>query len=287
MSEAQLIALAPPLAPVAAIVPAVPAHHLRAYYHTLFAAFGPQHWWPSSKSGGPFEIIVGAILTQSTAWTNVEKAIANLRRARLLTPRAIERIPLPRLARLIRPSGYFRQKAKKLKAFVRFLRAEHGGSLARMFRTPTAVLRAQLLAVHGIGPETADSILLYAGAHPVFVVDAYTRRILLRHALIHDPNKNLSFRASVSPTSRRGAGGERGICISHSTHEPGSSIPQPVNTGYEEIRSLFESSLSRDAQLFKEFHALLVHVGKHFCRPRDPRCDACPLREFLPQGVPA
>lgn len=281
MPEAQLIPPPPALAPLdgnaAPVAPCQPAaSDLRAYYHTLLAAFGPQHWWPSSKSGGPFEIIVGAILTQSTAWTNVERAITNLRRARLLTPRAIQRIPLPRLARLIRPSGYFRQKAKKLKAFVRFLRDEYAGSLARMFRTPTAKLREQLLAVHGIGPETADSILLYAGAHPVFVVDSYTRRILLRHALIHEP-----VRKGVSSQARRG-----GLEICFSELSSGIGF-QPVGTTYEEVRALFQSSLPRDAQLFNEFHALLVHTGKHFCRPRDPRCTACPLRKFLPGGIPA
>lgn len=277
MPQAQLITPTPALAPFdgnpAPVTRFEPAtNDLRAYYDALFAALGPQHWWPSSRSGGPFEIIVGAILTQSTAWTNVEKAIANLRSARTLTPRAIERIPLPRLARLIRPSGYFRQKAKKLKAFVRFLRSNYGGSLARMFRTPTAALREQLLAVHGIGPETADSILLYAGRHPVFVVDAYTRRILLRHALIHEP-----VSVDVSSLARRG---DRGLGISP------DPLP-PTGTAYEEVRALFESSLPRDAQLFNEFHALLVHTGKHFCRPRDPRCDSCPLRGFLPGGIPA
>ena len=135
-------------------------------------------WWPART---PFEVIVGAILTQNTAWTNVERAIDNLRRERLLTPGAIERVSQARLARLVRPSGYFRQKAKKLKAFVQFLGKQYGGSLARMFRTPTTELREKLLGVHGIGPETADSILLYAGDHPVFVVDAYTHRILGRH----------------------------------------------------------------------------------------------------------
>jgi len=153
---------------------------LRNSYDVLFAAYGPQHWWPGRTA---FEIIVGAILTQNTSWSNVEIAMRNLRREKLLTPRAIERVSLPRLAQLIRSSGYFRQKAKKLKCFVRFLRSEHGGSLHRMFRTPTTVLREKLLAVHGIGPETADAILLYAGKHPVFVVDAYTRRMLERHGL--------------------------------------------------------------------------------------------------------
>jgi endonuclease-3 related protein len=138
------------------------------------------HWWPAQT---PFEVIVGAILTQSTAWGNVERAIANLRAARVLTPSAMLRISTPRLAMLVRPSGYFRQKAKKLKAFVRFLQAGYGGSLKRMFLTPTLELREKLLSVHGIGPETADSILLYAGNHPVFVVDAYTHRIFGRHGI--------------------------------------------------------------------------------------------------------
>jgi endonuclease-3 related protein len=153
---------------------------LRTYYDALFAAHGPQHWWPGRTV---FEIIVGAILTQNTSWSNVEIAMRNLRRERLLTPRAIEEVSFARLARLIRSSGYFRQKAKKLKCFVRFLRSEYGGSLARMFRTPTAALREKLLSVHGIGPETADSILLYAGKHAVFVVDACTRRLLERHQM--------------------------------------------------------------------------------------------------------
>lgn len=153
---------------------------LAEYFRDLSRALGPMHWWPAKSR---FEVIVGAILTQNTAWTNVERAIANLRRERLLSPKAIEEVPIRRLALLIRSSGYFRQKTKKLKAFVRFLRTEYCGSLDRMFRTPTSELRERLLAFHGIGRETADSILLYAGQHPVFVVDAYTHRILERHAL--------------------------------------------------------------------------------------------------------
>ncbi|MGA8870841.1 MAG: hypothetical protein WB460_06880 [Candidatus Acidiferrales bacterium] len=151
---------------------------LDEYYNSLFTAFGPQHWWPGKTQ---FEVIVGAILTQNTSWTNVARAIENLRGERLLTQTAIERAPLPRIEALIRPSGYFRQKARKLKAFCAFLRAEYRGSLKRMFETPTIVLREKLLGVFGLGPETADSILLYAGEHPVFVVDAYTKRMLARH----------------------------------------------------------------------------------------------------------
>lgn len=213
---------------------------LTAYFRTLFDAHGPQHWWPGRSR---FEVIVGAILTQSTSWTNVEAAIKNLRAACLLTPLAIENVPLVRLAKLIRPSGYFRQKAKKLKAFIHFLFSVYGGSLKRMFQMPTAVLREQLLSIHGIGAETADSILLYAGEHPVFVIDAYTRRIVERHGL-------------ATPK--------------HS---------------YEDLRSLFESTLPRDPQLFNEFHALIVHTGKHHCRKTNPACWVCPLNVFLPQGA--
>jgi endonuclease III related protein len=151
---------------------------LDEYYNALFTHFGPQHWWPGRT---PFEIIVGAILTQNTSWANVENAIANLRDANLLRPAAIEKASLRRIERLVRPSGYFRQKASKLKAFCAFLRAEYRGSLQRMFATPTIMLRQKLLGVFGIGPETADSILLYAAGHPVFVVDAYAKRILARH----------------------------------------------------------------------------------------------------------
>jgi endonuclease III related protein len=154
---------------------------IRAYYHTLFSQWGRQHWWPARSR---FEVIVGAYLTQNTAWTNVEKALSNLRRARRLTVSAIRRVPQSELEQLIRPTGYFRQKAQRLRTFVRFLDERYAGSLARMFARPTAELRDELLALNGVGPETADSILLYAGNHPVFVVDAYTRRILERHRII-------------------------------------------------------------------------------------------------------
>lgn len=165
---------------------------LLAYYQTLAQKLGPQHWWPAKT---PFEVIVGAILTQNTTWTNVERAIANLRREHLLSPAALERVPRKRLATLIRSSGYFRQKAKKLKAFVRFLRQEYSGSLARMFRAPTGELREKLLGVHGIGPETADSILLYAARKNVFVVDAYTKRILARHGWAEEKSEYEELRA--------------------------------------------------------------------------------------------
>jgi endonuclease-3 related protein len=153
---------------------------LMDYFNAMSRALGPMNWWPAKT---PFEVVVGAILVQNTSWTNVERVIANLLSAKMLTPSAISAARLSHLAVLIRPSGYFRQKAKKLKAFVRFLGKEYAGSLKRMFDTPTATLREQLLSVHGIGPETADSILLYAGNHPVFVVDAYTHRIFGRHGI--------------------------------------------------------------------------------------------------------
>jgi len=159
---------------------------LDEYFNSLFTAFGPQHWWPGRT---PFEVIVGAILTQNTSWRNVEQAIGNLRTAGLLSAAGISRVPLRRLERLVRPSGYFRQKARKLKAFCEFARRTYGGSLRKMFAAPTIVLREQLLGVWGIGPETADSILLYAGGHPVFVVDAYTQRMLRRHGWIGEKAK--------------------------------------------------------------------------------------------------
>src|ERR1700720_1377333 len=151
---------------------------LDEYFNSLFTSLGPQHWWPGKT---PFEVIVGAILTQNTSWKNVELALANLRTAGAFTPTAVSKIHIRRLQSLIPPSGHFRQKARALKAFVRFLRAEYRGSLKRMFATPTIELRERLLRVWGIGLETTDAILLYAGQHPVFVVDAYTKRIMGRH----------------------------------------------------------------------------------------------------------
>jgi len=165
---------------------------LMRYFAAMSQNLGPMHWWPATT---PFEVIVGAILTQNTSWGNVERAIANLRAAGMLTPSAISAARMAKLAALVRPSGYFRQKAKKLKAFVRFLQVEYGGSLKRMFETPTEILREKLLSVHGIGPETADSILLYAGNHPVFVVDAYTHRIFGRHGITDGKPEYESVRA--------------------------------------------------------------------------------------------
>jgi endonuclease-3 related protein len=154
---------------------------LSEIYRLLYDAFGPQHWWPGET---PFEIITGAILTQNTNWTNVEKAIANLKSAGYLTPDTLHHIGLTQLAELIRPAGYFNIKAKRLKSFVDWLFENYGGELANLQTIGTDRLREELLAIKGIGRETADSILLYALDRPVFVVDAYTARITLRHRLI-------------------------------------------------------------------------------------------------------
>ena len=144
------------------------------------AHYGPQHWWPA---GEPFEVMVGAILTQSAAWGNVEKAIANLKAAGVLSPQGIRRLPLAELAEIIHPSGYYNAKAKKLKSLAHWLGENCGDDLSQLFATGTGRLRKQLLSIHGIGPETADSIILYAAGKPVFVIDAYTRRILTRIGL--------------------------------------------------------------------------------------------------------
>jgi endonuclease-3 related protein len=151
------------------------------FFQVMLRAYGAQRWWPARSR---FEIIVGAILTQNTAWTNVEKGIEALRAAGLLEPAAMARATRARLATLIRPTGYFNQKADRLLGFLSFLRRRHGGDLDRLLDLPIDELRRQLLDLSGIGPETADSIVLYAAAGPVFVVDAYTRRILGRHALL-------------------------------------------------------------------------------------------------------
>jgi endonuclease-3 related protein len=151
------------------------AQTLNDIYDRLFDRYGPQHWWPGDT---PFEVIIGAILTQSTAWINVEKAISNLKTEGLLDPISLDEIATDKLALLIRPSGYYNAKAAKLKAFVERMNQEHGGSLDKLFALDTGDLRKELLSIHGIGPETADSILLYAAHRPVFVIDAYTKRII-------------------------------------------------------------------------------------------------------------
>jgi len=216
---------------------------LPRWYRRLLAAYGPQGWWPGRT---PFEVAVGAILTQNTAWTNVEKAIANLRRAGALSFRGMKRLPERKLAALIRPSGYFNQKAKKLRAFLAWLETRGGkaGSVRHALAGPLGEVRESLLAVHGIGPETADSILLYAAGKPSFVIDAYTRRIAARLGL-----------------AKEGA-------------------------TYDDLKRLYEAALPADAALFNEFHALLVQHGKVACRktPRcrrlDSASDSCCLADM-------
>lgn len=151
--------------------------NLLEIYHRLLAYFGPRHWWPAKT---PFEVIIGAILTQAVAWRNVQKAITCLENAGLLTPEALYQCPTEQLATMIRATRYYRMKAKKIKAFLTYLFQKHAGDLDQMFRLPLDHLRRDLLNIYGIGEETADSILLYAGGYPVFVVDSYTKRILCR-----------------------------------------------------------------------------------------------------------
>lgn len=156
---------------------------LQWMYQRLYKHFGPQAWWPGDT---PFEVMIGAMLTQNTNWQNVEKVINNLKQNKVLSPRKLFNLPLKKLTALIRPSGYFNIKAKRLKEFLKFIFKGWQGDLKKMSRAPTELLRQQLLSVNGIGPETADSILLYALNKPVFVVDAYTKRIFSRHKLVRE-----------------------------------------------------------------------------------------------------
>lgn len=154
---------------------------LKQVFDRLIAAYGPRQWWPADS---PFEVIVGAVLVQNTSWQNVRKAIDNLRRNDLLEPHALDAVPIEELEELIRPAGYYRIKARRLRNLLDFLVDRYDGSLAAMFRTGLSELREDLLRVSGVGPETADSILLYAGGLPTFVVDAYTYRVMTRHGWI-------------------------------------------------------------------------------------------------------
>ncbi len=248
---------------------------IREYYRALYRAWGPQHWWPAET---PFEVIVGAYLTQNTSWTNVERALGNLRRAEVLTVDEIRKLRLARLERLIRPSGYFRQKAKRLKKFVAFLDRQFGGSLDRMFAQSTAVLREQLLALNGVGPETADSILLYAGNHPVFVVDAYTRRILDRHGILpgkadYEEIRRL-FRESLDPIVKDQEQKPRAAAAPLESGFPGTVHPPSA------MSTAHRTAL---AQVYNEMHGLIVGVGKYHCGKSKPKCDRCPLQRFLPE----
>jgi len=154
---------------------------LQDVYDRLLGVYGPQHWWPGES---PFEVIVGAILVQNTNWKNVEKAIANLRQRDLLAPGVLADVPVEELAELVRPAGYYRMKARRLHNLLRLVVDRFDGDLAAMFATGVCALREELLGVNGVGPETADSILLYAGELPVFVIDTYTYRVMVRHGWV-------------------------------------------------------------------------------------------------------
>jgi len=209
-------------------------HPLMRIYTLLLHAYGPQHWWPADSS---FEVMVGALLTQNTNWQNVEKAISNLKSEDMLTAGNIIACEIRQLETLIRPSGYFRQKALRLQTLCRFYRER--GETSGLSRVPTHELRQQLLALNGIGPETADSIMLYACKRPVFVVDAYTRRIFSRLGLTD------------------------------------------ADAGYHALQEFFTSRLTADAELFNEYHALIVQHAKQHCRVK-PDCTACPLAHICP-----
>ena len=208
---------------------------LTTIYNLLFGHFGPQHWWPGDT---PFEIAVGAILTQNTNWGNVEKAVTNLKKENKLSVKALHAISRGELASLIRPAGYFNIKADRLKYFIDFLADQYNGSMKKMRSENLLPLRKKLLEVKGIGPETADSILLYALEKPVFVIDAYTKRILSRHKLVSE------------------------------------------KAAYHDLQNTFYENLPQDMKLFNEYHALIVMLGKDFCRPK-PRCEGCPLQGIL------
>jgi endonuclease-3 related protein len=210
-------------------------------YRALGRRFGPQHWWPGRTA---YEIAAGAILTQHTAWTNAARALAALRARRQLTPAGVLGLGQAELARLVRPAGTYRLKARALLAFTRWLARRFGGHFEGMRRAPLGPLRRELLAIPGLGPETADAILLYAAGRHVLVADAYVRRVLARHRLIRP------------------------------------------SAGYEEARAFLEAHLPSDPRLFNEFHALLVAIGKTYCRTV-PRCERCPLKFALRGRPPA
>ena len=253
-------------------------HQIQAYYRALFQAWGPQHWWPAQSR---FEVIVGAYLTQNTAWMNVEKALANLRVARLLSVRAIRRASLAQLERLIRPAGYFRQKAKRLKLFVAFLDDRYEGSLAKLFARPTETLREELLNLHGVGPETADSILLYAGNHPVFVVDAYTRRILARHRILPETTDYEEIRELFEKAL---------IPLEEAVAGPGETQHQASAAGFPGAAhppsAMSTAKRTALAQVYNEMHGLVVGVGKNYCKKSEPLCEECPLCAYLPSKKP-
>lgn len=201
-------------------------------YQRLYRYYGPQHWWPGET---PFEILVGAVLTQNTNWRNVVKAIDNLKERQLLVFHGLHGATVEEIAGCIRPSGYYNVKAARLRNLLLMISHQYGGELEALLADETSRARANLLSVKGIGPETADAILLYCGNHPLFVVDAYTHRVFSRHGLA------------------------------------------PEECDYDELQALFMDSLPSDPQLYNEYHALIVRVGKDYCKKGNPQCEGCPL----------
>jgi endonuclease-3 related protein len=208
-------------------------------YRVLHDTFGPQGWWPGET---PFEVALGAILTQNTNWRNVARVIAVLKAEDELDPQVLGEMPEAELAQRFRAAGYYNLKARRVKHFLDFFAQRFASSMANMAAADWTTLRTDLLNLHGIGPETADSILLYGLHKPTFVVDAYTFRILSRHGLAIDP------------------------------------------CSYEDLRQLFMDRLPPEVPLYQEYHALLVRVGKEFCRPQ-PRCPGCPLENWPPASA--
>ena len=216
-------------------------------YRRLYRQYGPQGWWPGE---GPLDVVIGAILTQAAAWTNVELAIRNLKEAGYWSITAIDQTSEEELAGIIRPSGYFNAKARKLKAFARHVCQHFGGDLAAFLSREPGMLRVELLSIHGIGPETADDILLYAAGKPSFVIDSYTRRILQR--------------VGIAPAGRP--------------------------DDYQLYQTLFHDNLPRDAALFNEYHALLDRHAKQVCTktPHCPGCclrDVCATGRSYPEPL--
>ena len=247
-----------------------PEKRISGLYHTLLGLWGPQRWWPAETA---FEVIAGAILVQNTAWTNASHALRALRNAGVLSPDVIRRTSVADLEPLVRPSGYFRQKAARLKEFVAWLDRRYGGSLDQMFRQPTEKLRAELLELKGFGRETADSILLYAGHHEIFVVDAYTRRVFERHELITPSAGYEDLRLLVER-----ALDESSVRPPSTNWEVKSKLP-PVH----EPSTMSEAARTARAQRFNEMHALLVQIGKHYCHRARALCEECPLKYDLPE----
>ncbi len=238
---------------------------IRAYYRALLRAWGSQDWWPAHTR---FEVVAGAYLTQNTAWKNVERALANLRAEGRLSVEGIRKTPLRRLQQLVRPSGYFRQKAQRLKTFVTFLDRRYGGSLTRLFARPTQELRRELLELNGIGPETADSILLYAGGHAAFVVDAYTQRVLHRHGVLPRPAGYEDIRALVEEALH------------------GEPPPRAARSRQARRHKFRLAGAETAARVYSEYHALFVELGKRHCLKAEAKCSGCPLEPFLPPGGP-